>query len=367
MAAAARLAKRLGRNAIVSFLARPRHEDVDAPFAPAFQTFRGRVETADRSGLWLEFDSAPGLQQLWPDDRWEYTEITIIPPNKTRPIAEEDPTRNRRPRPVAPEDDEPPRRARRQEAPDDQERNPGAIASAIALAVKTAMQEMAAERGPAVIQRPGAHTTDADDIRDIALGEAGLWTVLVPGLKIPTTLPDDICWAYLDAPAFAAKAVALGFRGGQEWAERALTFRVSKSVAFRTLALANEADYAVQNLAELVCGGARRTTKTHWLAVFSVVARLLQLWIMGSSLGGAAAAARFASEYEKCVANKDSKLDWQSLVQDALAAPTPTSQPQETTKAAQPKAEDTIPKAEVMKRIDDAVAAIVKSNRAPRR
>jgi len=62
----------------------------------------GRLVTADRTGLWIEWlqgpTAQPGVQALWPHEDWRYEDINIIPPPaKTRPVVPSDPETEQQP------------------------------------------------------------------------------------------------------------------------------------------------------------------------------------------------------------------------------------------------------------------------------
>jgi hypothetical protein len=358
--------RKLGKGTRVTFRAAEATEEIE-PLE--FVEFSATVYAIDREGLWLCFDQGPdvdpGMALLWPDPNWLYRDIKVKnPPPKARSVVPEEPEAPKA-SPAKPRPKKAKRRADSPEPSSDESsesdlmlrpsRNIGQdkltkiIADSVAQGVKAALA--GGERRPQ--RRRLEETLVDDDLRDIANGDAGVWTLLVPGLKLPISPPEDIAWAYLNAPAHTNLAktggATLGFNNPQEWAELAMAFRMKMGVSFRTVNFANEADHLVANLADLLRVTTARTTKNQWLAPLSLVARLLHLFLLGSSLGGSAAATRFTAEYEKVVASNDSKLNFAALVHDALADK-------------QPQSNDTVQIKDVMQRIDKAVEHLFEAN-----
>ena len=384
--AAEALLKRLGKGAGLSCLMRQvgfsEGDDHD------WRQVVGRVNAVDRSGVWLIFAGEEDVQTLWPAEHYEYDEIDVSPPPpKSKPITQQDleeeepsPRKRNRKKPLTAQDapasdsgnesadgqhPQPKRKARRE--PQQPITQADQLTSAITTAVSSAVQ--AALASISTLPRQNTRLADAivdGDIRDIASGDAGVWTQLVPGLKIPIHTQEETQWAYLDAPLCTIHAqkcaVQPTFTSPQDWAVQATTFRLRKGVTFRTLSPSNEAEYLVQIISELLSNHPRpsRTLKSQWLAPFYLVSRLLHLFILGSSLGGAAAAARFTMEFEKCIHSSDSKLDFGALIAAALAAPATTASA--GTAPATPQAQDTVSLQDVYKKIDPSVAQILDAN-----
>lgn len=177
---------------------------------------------------------------------------------------------------------------------------------------------------------------DAEDIRAVAEGEMGDWQLLCAGLRIPKNIPAETIWMY----GSALKA----FGDATSWCDAAMRWRIRHAVAFKTLAHASEADNLITSLSELF--PIERNTRAQYFAYFALLCRLIHLWILGASFGGASAAQKFSETFETVMASDRTKLDLGGLVFDALRI---------NTKATTPTALTT-PEAD---RIDKAVSTLL--------
>lgn len=376
LAAAVRQLKKFGKNAAVSFTATAVLDASAGTLEVVEQAYTAKVSAVDRAGIWLVLNDQPDLQQLWPDANYLYSNIRIWPPpSRSRPLVIEE------------EPDEPPRRVRRTEAqakesatqdhegtqsPAKRPRRRGPQPQPPAEPNSESSQddseldaiaEIVARLRGAKHRRKHRRSTqtksdssdlDDEDLHDIATGDKGVWRRLVPGIKIPVSVSESFAWMYLYASDESKdRPTELD---GAKWMQHALAFRLEMGCAFRNYSLAKEADHLVDILGEIMDSRISRKTKRKWEAAFSLVVRYIHLVLLGSAMAGAHSAEKFTTDFAAALRAKEGKLDFAALVEDAIMD-------SKTTKQEVKPAGPTVAVADVMARVDKAVAEIVQSNR----
>lgn len=359
--AAVRLIKRIGRNCVVSFLARQASLGQDG-VEHEWKPHRGRAHTVRRDGIWLVYDEDPVTQFLWPAEHYEYDQVHVDPPApQSRPILPDDAQDE--------PEDSPPRRARRQEprqratattpaepaSPGTQQQEQITTAELLELLLSERRKR---NRSPS----PQASEDEDQLIHDIAVGDKGNWIRLVPGIKIPAEIPEEQGWMFLYAWDAVKKKPPMS---PVDWHRHAMAFRFNKYCSFRNLAFAEECDNILVILCELMATATPRTTKRQWQAAYALMARCIYLVLLASSMGGSHCAQKFTTEYEAVLASKEGKLDFSSLVDEAMREP---AKPEKQAPAPQPQpqsAKDTaaVSMADINARVEKQVRSILDAER----
>jgi hypothetical protein len=365
---AVRLLKRIGRGAVVSFQARP--DSLEQPGVEhPWKAHRARVTVARRGEIWLVYDDNPLAEFLWPAEGYQYDQICVEPPPpQSRAVEPADPEELGEQTPA-----QEPRRATRQAR---QQPPPRATSEAPAPpAAATAMTTLPTADLLALVKAAGnpnrqrkrhrslsSESDDSEDeeleIRDIAVGDKGRWLRLVPGIKVPVLVSDEWRWCFLYALDAARKRTPS--LTAARWTELAMAFRLKKSTAFRNASLSDECDHLAIVIAEIVQTAKPRSSKEEWHAVFALVARYLHLVILASSMGGTQAAQKFSSDFEIAMASSEGKLDFATLVREALETKKETA-PARTTPTPTPAVQET----ELQARVERSVRGILAKEHKP--
>jgi hypothetical protein len=369
--------KRLGRFTKFRFVATPKGSGPPGLFGPPLEC-SGVVDAIDRRGIWLILDDAPTLQQLWPDEKFSYSNFLITPTataTRARPVEEEEETSPRRarqraqpreepraepredlPRPAAAVDPEPAQRKRRGATAEDIREDELARFEKMWQRMKERKKRARRESSSSSSSSSSDDSDKDSDIRDIVTGDKGVMVRLVANLKIPIHPDEEHRWMYLYAHETVEKKGRHPYRSmsADDWRKHALAFQLKYSNGYKNVALSDEAENIIYLLTEVMEFRKQRNTKREWVAVFSFVARFVFLVLLSSNMAGLAAAQHFSQQFDACINNKDSKIELAELFTETLrfrAKPEPTPQP--------PVTEPAVPISQLTEKIDGAVKKLL--------
>lgn len=298
--------KVLGRGARIEFVAGPRVDDTDGVEIEA--VYAGRVDSVDRSGIWIELvsgpDIVPGVAICWPDASFVYRKIRVTgPPPKTRPISEE-------------QEPETPKRATK--AKPKRDRNEEVPGSQVVL---TEQQFQRLLRRHESESDSSADNSDSDEERyDRIAGARNPMRSVVKGLRVPkNTEPHNLVWY----PHLWQSGQAWEVAVRQKFAEFSCCFRLARTKA--------DLDLDISILRELIDRRLQQppNMKAEHRTTFTLTARIASTLLHTTPMANSGSAESFMTAFSR--AFEEGRVDFEKMIASklslAVASTVTTTQP----------------------------------------